>query len=221
MKLTHYKLLAEVFQYPDETLPERIESICAFFRKSFPEAGKELDAFRHHLPGHDVYEMQELFVRTFDVQAITTLDIGYVLFGDDYKRGELLANLTREHRIVANNCGTELADHLPNILQLIAKLEKASAHELVQELLAPAIDKMISEFDPHRIAKKDELYKKHYKTLIEFSEKRESLYLHALEALRHMINHDFNPERKTESLPTTDFLSSLGREIEIEHSTKH
>ena len=45
-------------------------------------------------------------------QVLATLDIGYVLFGDDYKRGELLANLNQEHRKANNDCGTELADHL-------------------------------------------------------------------------------------------------------------
>ena len=65
----------------------------------------------------------ELYLRTFDVQAITTLDIGYVLFGEDYKRGALLAGLSAEHKKVSNDCGIELADHLPNVLRLLPKME--------------------------------------------------------------------------------------------------
>lgn len=216
-ELDHYNLFAEILQYPDGSLPARREIMYASISGICPEAGEDINEFFRHLPSHDLDEMQELFVRTFDVQAITTLDIGYVLFGDDYKRGELLANLNREHRLLENDCGSELADHLPNLLRLIAKLGKNElAHELVQEILAPAIQKMIGEFDPERIRKKDELYKKHYKTLIEFSGQRESLYLHALKGLKKMIHADFNPEQKEESVAGSDFLSSLAREIEIE-----
>jgi hypothetical protein len=37
-----------------------------------------------------------LFTRSFDVQAVTTLDLGYIVFGEDYKRGELLVNRAPE-----------------------------------------------------------------------------------------------------------------------------
>lgn len=220
MELTQYNHLARIFQYPDETLPQRMEAIVVFFRNSFPEVAGELDIFCRYLPRDNVEKMQELFIRTFDVQAITTLDIGYVLFGDDYKRGELLAHLNREHRSVENDCGSELADHLSNLLQLIAKLGKSELScELVQEILTPAIDKMINEFDPERIKKKDELYEKHYKTILHSYKERNTLYLHALKALRNMFDIDFHPERKTELYQTIDFLKSLGREIEIEKET--
>ena len=217
MELTQYNLLAEIFQYPEGTLPQKMEKIVVFFRQFFPRVGEELDLFYRFLPINDIDKMQELFVRTFDVQAITTLDIGYVLFGDDYKRGELLANLNREHRKVNNDCGSELADQLSNLLKLIAKLGKNELScELVQEILTPAIDKMIREFDPGQIKKKDGVYKKYYKTLIYSYEERDTLYLHALKALRDMLDIDFHPERKTELHQTADFLKSLERELEID-----
>ena len=112
--------------------------------------------------------MQELFTRSFDVQAIATLDLGYVLFGDDYKRGELLANLNREHVDAKNDCGTELADHLPNILRLMSVLQDEELIEdLAYAIVGPALLEMIGEFDSDRLEKKNESYRKHYKTLIE------------------------------------------------------
>ena len=91
--------------------------------------------------------MQEIFTRSFDVQAITTLGVGYVMFGDDYKRGELLVNLNREHREAGVECGTELPDHLPNVLACSAggRIRRSSA-EFVEEILHPALRMMIEEF---------------------------------------------------------------------------
>ncbi len=115
-KLTHriqYQLLAPLFEYPDADYPDRVRDINDYLRGSYADAALELGRFIDLLPADDVQAMQELFTRSFDVQAATTLDIGYVLFGDDYKRGILLANLNREHRNASIDTGTELADYVP------------------------------------------------------------------------------------------------------------
>ena len=82
----------------------------------------EVEHFLDAIPERTL-DLQELHTRTFDVQALTTLGTGYVLFGDDYKRGALLSNLNREHNDAQNDCRGELADHLPNVLRLIPKLK--------------------------------------------------------------------------------------------------
>ena len=61
----------------------------------------------------------------------------------------MLSNLNREHAKAGNDCGSELADHLPNLLRLLPKLENAGLREeLVREVLVPALMLMIREFDP-------------------------------------------------------------------------
>ena len=96
----HYRLLAGLFEYPDADYPEKIDRVRQFLDGKYVDATVELDEFIKRLPDDDLLTMQELFTRSFDVQAIATLDIGYVLFGDDYKRGELLANLNQECRLI-------------------------------------------------------------------------------------------------------------------------
>jgi nitrate reductase assembly molybdenum cofactor insertion protein NarJ len=116
----HYALMANLFEYPHPEYPDKAAEVYKFLSATYPSAARELNRFRELLPIQNVRTMRGLYTHTFDVQAITTLDIGYVLFGDDYKRGELLANLSREHREAGNDCGHELADHLPNVLRLMA-----------------------------------------------------------------------------------------------------
>ena len=221
MKLNHYALLAGLYQYPDARYPQKVKDIQNFVDSNYPEAGEDMDTFAELLPAHDLNKMEELYIRSFDVQSVTTLDIGYVLFGDDYKRGELLANLNREHGQTDNDCGSELGDHLPNLLRLISKLDDRDLIvEMMEELIVPALTKMISEFEPGRMKKKNELYKKHYKTLIETPEDGSLMYLSCLKVLDKVIRKDFSIVDKPEKRQTIDFLQSLDTEIEIENEVK-
>jgi len=85
MHRTQYRLLAPLFEYPSEGYPDRVRDIRDYLDGRYADAATELGRFIDLLPADDVQAMQELFTRSFDVQAATTLDIGYVLFGDDYK----------------------------------------------------------------------------------------------------------------------------------------
>jgi len=218
--LAHYHSMADLFEYPDLEYPQKVRKTIDLLNGNYPQAVVELERFLDLLPEKELRTMQELFTRTFDVQSATTLDIGYVLFGDDYKRGELLANLNREHLAVNNDCRHELADHLPNLLRLMGKLKDGElTDELVQEIIAPALSMMISEFVPERVEKKNEAYKKHFKTLIEApSEQLEvtTLYQYALKALYEVLKQDFSFNEKIISKPTSDFLRSVIKENEIE-----
>jgi nitrate reductase assembly molybdenum cofactor insertion protein NarJ len=221
MNLSHYALLADLFQYPDGVYPQKVKNIKDFLNDNYPGAVEDINTFVELLPSHDLNKMEELYIRSFDVQSITTLDIGYVLFGDDYKRGELLSNLNREHTKADNDCGSELGDHLPNLLRLISKLDDDELIvEMIEELLVPALTKMISEFEPDRLKKKNELYEKHYKTLIETPEDGSLMYLSALKALDKVIREDFSIVDKPIKMQTIDFLQSLDTEIEIENEVK-
>lgn len=216
----HYHLLAGLFEYPDAGFPEVVRQIKRFLDEAYPEAAGEIGRFLEYLPADDVIAMQELFTRSFDVQAIATLDIGYVLFGDDYKRGEMLANLNREHLAAKNDCGTELADHLPNILRLMSLLkDEELIEDLAYAIVGPALLEMIGEFDPGRLEKKNESYRKHYKTLIDtpaVQVEAVTFYKLALNALYLVLKQDFS---RIEIMPLkreSDFLNSVGRENAIE-----
>lgn len=192
MDLNHYDLLARLFAYPGASFLKDVQQVVTFLKERYSSAARDAEYFYERLPQNDPNSMQELFTRSFDVQAVTTLDVGYVLFGEDYKRGEILANLNREHASAHNDCGVELADHLPNLLRLIAKSGDAEMiHELAEEILAPALQKMIHEFDPERLDEKNVLHKKRYSTLIEISEGNGAIYGYALKALFSVLKRDF------------------------------
>jgi nitrate reductase assembly molybdenum cofactor insertion protein NarJ len=220
----HYQQLATVFDYPEADLPAQMRRLCESLQSRYPAAASRLEFFAKVLPGSgeqlsemELDEVQEIFTRSFDVQAITTLSVGYIVFGDDYKRGELLVNLNREHRDAGLDCGSELSDHLPNVLRLIAKWQDPElVAEFVHEILHPAIDNMIYEFGADRILERNRLYRKHYKTLIATSANRGTMYIDALQGLLAVLKQDFNLADYRRPEQRSDFLRSLGREMEIE-----
>lgn len=220
----HYERLAEVFEYPGAEHSTRIRKAREVLAGPYPRAAAQLDELTRLLPSPEpdgaeraVDELQEIYTRSFEVQSITTLDVGYVAFGDDYKRGEFLVNLNREHKAAGVDCGTELPDHLPNVLRLIARLrDQDMVAELVREIVAPAVQKMLCEFGSDRMEQRNALYEKHYKTLIVSAAERATLYRHPLAALLQVLEADFGPTDQSPLPQTNDFLSSIGREMEIE-----
>ena len=226
MNTTHYSHVAELFDFPGPEFAARGRALSGLLRENYPAAAVEVEHFLDAIPDTTL-DLQELHTRTFDVQSLTTLDIGYVLFGDDYKRGALLSNLRREHAQAENDCGGELADHLPNLLRLIPKLKDQNLlDELVRQILVPALMLMIREFDAGRIEKKNANYQKHYKTLIDPACASDStVYCRALKAVMHVLAKDFQVTEMMARLSdwssrpqTADFLGLVQKEMDIERN---
>jgi nitrate reductase assembly molybdenum cofactor insertion protein NarJ len=226
MNYAHYCDVAELLDFPGPGFAGRGRVLADFLRGNYPDAAVEVECFLDAIP-QQTLDLQELYTRTFDVQALTTLGTGYVLFGDDYKRGALLSNLNREHNDAENDCRGELADHLPNVLRLMPKLkDPLLLEELVEQILVPALMLMIREFDPERIEKKNANYRKHYKTLIDSAGGCDStVYCRALKAVLQVLARDF-PVTETmtklsdwSSRPQTmDFLQRVQKEMDIERN---
>lgn len=189
----NYELLAELFLYPENiSYKKKIKDTHTYLLQILPKAAEALQPFVDFTEASSIEEIQELFLRSFDLQAITTLDIGFILFGEDYKRGQLLVHLNTEHKNAGNVCYKELSDHLPNVLCLLPKMtDELKRWEIAARLLIPAVVKMISEFSFDKIEKKDQVYKKHQKILLESSKNHRTVYQHTLQAVFIALNNDF------------------------------
>ena len=220
--ISRYARIAPLFRYPDAQFGETARAVQTFLEDTCPEAAEQLLEFTEFAEQATLEELEELYTRSFDVQAITTLDLGYVMFGDDYKRGEMLVNLNREHREAGVDCGDELADHLPNVLCLFDEMEDTEIRdELVLLVVGPALRRIIGEFSTDRIEKNNKTYMKHHKTLIERSEHHGVIYVRTLKALYTVLSGDFDvssveaPQTPQQSC----FLNSIGTEMTIECKT--
>lgn len=208
--------LAALVDYPTAGLPSTVNEVQLLLNEKYELLADALQPFTDFASTASIDEMQELYTRTFEVQAITTLDLGYLLFGDDYKRAELLVNLNREHSLVGNDCGTELADHLPNVIRLVARLQDDPARrELVEKLVCPGLQKMISEFEPFALEKKNEVYRRHHQTLIEMPGGYGTLYQRPLTILLELIREKVGVHT-AEDGQSSGFLHSINTEMNLE-----
>lgn len=215
--INHYKKLARLFQYPRTDYKERVKEAETVLTELYPETLTTFKQFSDFVFNSSHNEITEIFTRTFDVQAITTLDVGYVLFGDDYKRGELLVNLNREHREAANECTDELADNLANLLSLLPKMQNHDIRdELVEMIIMPGLIKIINEFDTKNINLKNKIYKKQYKTIIEQSEDYGRIFLIPLRVVYKIIENDFGYIKPIEENNKNTFTDAITSEIEID-----
>ncbi|NND34126.1 MAG: hypothetical protein HKN76_16180 [Saprospiraceae bacterium] len=215
--IRHYHDLADLLDYPDEGFSDKIKLTQQFLSKSYPHASVELEPFASYMTSVGLLDQQELFIRSFDVQSLTTLDVGYVIFGDDYKRGELLVNLNREHKAVQNDCGNELADYLPNVLRLLPKIHDDSfLLEFVEKILVPALQSMIRAFAKEEVVKKEAFFIKKYKTIIDRPTDQYCVYQHALKALYITLKSDFNFHVAEAPEKQSDFLRNISTEIILE-----
>jgi len=146
-KLDHYKILADIFRYPDEKLGSRMKDFLSLVSEQFPEQTENVSKLMDAFNSMSVLKQQEYYLKTFDVQAVCSLDIGYVLFGEDYKRAQLLVNLQSEHKAAGVDCGSELGDHLPNVLTLLSKTADSDfAEELGFIITSQAVRFMLTKF---------------------------------------------------------------------------
>ena len=142
-----YKHIAHLFNYPGgdyRMVVEKLHLELQAYGKSFVD---DFLPVARHFTSIPVSELQEYYIRTFDVNAACYLDVGYVLFGEESKRGQFLLNMKNEQLKANNDCGTEFADHLPNVLTLLPKIEDHNfREELVVTMLLPALKHMLSNF---------------------------------------------------------------------------
>ena len=142
-----YTQIAQLFTYPNGDFRPAINHLMAEFQEYGQPVVDEFLPVAIHFTSNPVSELQEYYIRTFDVNAACYLDIGYVLFGEESKRGQFLLNMKNEQLKAGNDYGTEFADHLPNVLTLLPKLEDAIfREELVITMLLPALKHMLENF---------------------------------------------------------------------------
>ncbi len=178
--------------YPKEGYIENVQNCMLFLDKNYPEAASAFKRFSNFMASKSLFEIEEIFGITFHIQAICFLDVGYVLFGEEYSRGEFLRNMKVEQAKINHDCGEELADNLPHVLQFLAI---SNDDEFVQELsvraVIPAVEKMLAEFNTDRLRLKLKSIKRKQKVVIMEDIVDGNIYQNAIQALLIVLKKDF------------------------------
>lgn len=140
-----YEMFAELLKYPDGGLDSGFRDLDS---GSDPQSvfSNHLYGFFSSTEGLSPADLEELYTRTFDVNPITSLEIGWHLYGEAYERGAFLVKmreLLRQHGVPES---TELPDHLVHVLQLLGRMDDAGREAFIGAFLQPALKKMLEGF---------------------------------------------------------------------------
>ena len=143
-----YAVLAEVLDYPTRQLAARVKESLSLLPAGAAGPAELLDDFLDHCRRASDAALEELYTATFDLQPRCSLHVGYHLFGEDWRRNELLAELARHYRAHGFAAGRELPDHLCVMLRYLAHSEPHSEEaEAMVECLVPALERMAAQLE--------------------------------------------------------------------------
>jgi len=151
-------LFASVLSYPAEGYRDDVLDLQKQLAELDPsEAGGEaaetartmIQLFIDETGDLSLQEFEELYTRTFDINPICTLEVGWQLFGEVYERGAFLVKMRGMLRQYGIEESTELPDHLCHVLKLLGRLEPEEADAYVRTSLLPALAKMLDGFARH------------------------------------------------------------------------
>ena len=147
------KVAAELLQYPDQRLIERLPVLTASVG-GLPAALREpLAGFLDHIAVTPLLELQEAYVATFDLKRKCCLYLSYYLNGDTRRRGMALVTFKDVYRQAGMPLESEeLPDFLPVVLEFAAVGDAAAAETLLiahrrgLEVLQLALDDLRSPY---------------------------------------------------------------------------
>lgn len=146
MTSNQYSIIANIFRYPENGFREQMLQVKNVIKMLYPEQLPTFEKFLDKVEEKNSIN-EEHYLKTFEIEGICCMDVGYVLFGEDYKRGDFLAKIQGEQNACNNDTGIELADHLPNILSLMAiHHDTEFVEELGFGLLITAIKAILEKF---------------------------------------------------------------------------
>ncbi|HBO69971.1 MAG TPA: nitrate reductase [Deltaproteobacteria bacterium] len=140
-------IFAGLLEYPRGGGAELAAEGASALSGVHPEAASLLGGVSAFLAETPRARAEELFTSTFDLQATCAPYVGVHLFGEGYKRRVFLSGLNALYSSRGFSAGRELPDHLTVLLRFLAgPADDEEARILVEDGLAPALEKMIETF---------------------------------------------------------------------------
>jgi nitrate reductase delta subunit len=159
--------LAELLSYPGPDLACAAEETRDLLSRIDPEAAGHAAAFLEGVEPLSREELEELYTRTFDLNPVCALEVGWHLYGEAYERGAFLVKMRELLARTGLEEGTELPDHLTSVLPAFSRIPREEAAVFAEGLLLKALDKMLAGF--------------------QCQQGQENPYEHALRAVRALI----------------------------------
>jgi nitrate reductase delta subunit len=134
--------LVRLLSYPDPRTAQAAELLYVVLHDVMPQAAHDAARFGEYVEQHELWELEEAFTRTFDVNPACALEVGWHLFGEEYARGMFLVRMRQELRKYGLPESSELPDHMTHVLAVVAAMPDDEAARFVRACVQPAVEKM-------------------------------------------------------------------------------
>lgn len=148
------KLVSYLLQYPDDAFRAELPDLKAVIDR-WPDASvrRSLQPFCAYLMETAPLNVQEAYTAAFDLNPETSLNLTYHRWGDDEKRGRVLAQLLQIYEQAGYACdGSELPDHLALVLEFCSQQPRWADDALlvgILEVLGPLAQRLAALGSPY------------------------------------------------------------------------
>lgn len=142
-----YELFADILEYPTSAIYDQSRECVSVLAPIDDSVCKQLKKFLRVAEEISLSHLEEVYTRTFDLQAICVPYAGCHLFGEDPVRGMFMVKLGELYRSLNFKWDGELPDHIGVMLRFLSISSGGEErHELIDYCLIPSVKKMVKCF---------------------------------------------------------------------------
>lgn len=141
-----YNLLGGLVDYPGEDYHKKVSHCINLLKEEHPGNMEGIRPFVSEVEKMGVTDLEEYYTRTFDINPVSALEIGWHIYGEQYERGSFLVKMRQLSRTLGVEESNELPDHLTHVLGLLGRMEQEDADMFVAKYLLPGLKKMLAGF---------------------------------------------------------------------------
>jgi len=142
-----YELFADILEYPTLAIYAQTRECVSVLAPIDDSACKKLNKFATFAAHTPLGRIEEVYTRTFDLQAVCVPYAGRHLFGEDPIRGMFMVKLRELYRSHNFKQDGELPDHISVMLRFLSIIDMGEERqELIDYCLIPSVKKMVKCF---------------------------------------------------------------------------
>lgn len=141
-----YDSLGALLDYPRAEFHDQL-SVCLQRLTSIgSQAAPHAKRFADGVIEMSIIDLEELFTRTFDINPVCALEVGWQLYQENYERGMFIVRMRRLMKQFELPESKELPDHLTHVMQAAGRLNDDELAGFASGYALPAVEKMLKGF---------------------------------------------------------------------------
>ena len=139
--------VATLFRYPDASATADLLGACQLLEGAPAPLGRAAQRFHAFLERTEPTRREELFTTAFDINPQCSLELGWHLYGEDYKRGSFLVDMRGLMAAVGVEETPELPDHLTHALRVLDRLPSPKSEQFATDYVQPGVQRMLAGYE--------------------------------------------------------------------------